>query len=467
MERRRDQRIQKEGVAFCLGNPSHAVTVGTILCPVCETLVAGAILGTYQIHSMLGAGRSGKAYLAIHLRLGQQAVIKLFPPNPASFMLWESARREVRAIASLRHDTVLPTFSCNYWRPEGFESPLTIDETFLTSKRIYLLTLCQYIPGSLSHFVAEIERNEFTHGGTGGNTARQKLLRLTSVIGQIGMALSTIHTSRFVHGALVPGNILIDAQDHLWLADFGLARLSPPSSPYLAPELSPIVQSCMHTGDLTPFWNACSPASDQYMFAVLCNQILKRLFHERAYTHILPVLRQALQQQVSRRFDSIATFTDALVFQLESLPGIGDAQPAPQNRRSSWPAGLSAPQRPARIPSNPVPASSSPSLAQMSMQDWEVQGDNAFKKHDYEKAVYAYRKALALDAGRASLWLALGDALFALENYTEALKMYGQAISLNPNDPVAWFNRGTVFEILGRREDAAACYERAEQLKAE
>src|SRR5882672_3429598 len=87
--------------AFCLGQPAHPVQAEELICQICGTLAAGALLGIYQIQQMLGSGRSGKAYLALHSRQRQPVVIKLIAPDPANVDLWEAARREVRIISSL------------------------------------------------------------------------------------------------------------------------------------------------------------------------------------------------------------------------------------------------------------------------------------------------------------------------------------------------------------------------------
>jgi Flp pilus assembly protein TadD len=42
---------------------------------------------------------------------------------------------------------------------------------------------------------------------------------------------------------------------------------------------------------------------------------------------------------------------------------------------------------------------------------------------------------------------------------------YDQAMHLNPNDPQVWSSRGTVLDIMGKRQDATDCYDRAERLQ--
>src|SRR5579862_2993210 len=103
--------IRESATAFCLGQPPHPVPVGEVLCSACGSLVAGANMGVYQVQRLLGNGRNGSAYLAIHQRSKQPVVIKLLPPDPASSDLWEAARREVRMATSLRQSPIVPVFS--------------------------------------------------------------------------------------------------------------------------------------------------------------------------------------------------------------------------------------------------------------------------------------------------------------------------------------------------------------------
>src|SRR6185312_4613728 len=110
---------QEDAALFCLGQQQHAAQIGELICRICGSLIAGAHLGIYQIHQLLGKGRSGNAYLASHLRSRQQVVLKLFPPDPMGASLWEAARREVRVVTSLHHSSILPVFSCTTWYPEA------------------------------------------------------------------------------------------------------------------------------------------------------------------------------------------------------------------------------------------------------------------------------------------------------------------------------------------------------------
>ncbi len=447
-----DRSIQygtREGfTAFCLGRPPHVVQAEEVICRICGAVVAGAQLGVYQVHQCLGQGRSGSAYLAVHIRSRQQVVVKLFPADPMSRAFWEAARREVRVVTALRHPSILPVFSCTTWNPVSNTGRLARENTPLSIE--YLLTLCQYASGSLSDYIAYHEQQR---------TSRM-LARLIHLIKQMGAALTAAHERGIVHGALVPGNILVDENDHLWIADFGLARLHPPMAPFLAPELLAANQP----GNPSAYWNAVTPTSDQYALAVLCEQLLTRLLRATEYEPALPVLQCATSQRPARRFASVDIFVHELVSQLTH----GYIE-IPEKQTDPWGMPYTPyPPRPGTTEPNRYDRMMNYRLSSSNLQheeDWEKRGDKLFTLRDYVGAVAAYQQALELDNGRSSTWLALGDAFLALEDYTEALRAYEHAVKLNPNDPLAWSNRGTALDALGRHKEAMGCYERASELR--
>ncbi len=488
--------------ACCLGQPPHPMHDSEIICSICGTLASGAQLGVYQVQQLLGQGRSGKAYLAVHLRSRQPVVVKLFPPDATTMGLWDVARREVRTIASLQHPSLLPVYSCTLWSPDqDRNNSRSLNEMMLSynGRAQYLLTLCQYTSSSLPRLIAHYERQENKLSGDTGAL----LSRLLYFIKQIGEALSTLHMRDLAHGAVVPGNILLATQERLLLADSGLARLHAPSPPYQPPELQTLLTRCMQSGNMTALWNAANPASDQYMLAVLCQQLFARLLQPDDYRHLLPVLQYAMNPQVTRRFASIDIFLHEMSMQGSrsrpfpassyTNPGMSGnmaALPAPRAARSSSPsnpalttqtstAAATRPSNPALLTRTPTPeparASSSdwydqmlvyhpPTLSNSSEEDWEKIGGKHFTSHNYEAALKAYLRALEVDTGKATLWLALGDTYFAMSHYAEALKTYEQALTLNPDDATSWNNRGAALDALGRHKEAAQCYDRAEQL---
>ncbi len=458
---RRDER-QNGANGWCLGQPSHRVEAGRVICGVCGMLVAGAQFGSYQVQQLLGHGRSGSAYLAVHMQLKHLVVLKLFPPDKASMFLWESARLECLYVAQIRHGSLLPVLSCGVQQLEERSNSSTALITTNTNQESALLTIRQYVRYPLPSFLSQVQREE------------AQGVRIMGIIQKIGSALSAVHARNVVHGALNPGNLLFDEQEQPWIADFGLARLHPPSVPYLAPELYAASRTSIQTGNMTHFWEAVTPTSDQYAFALLCQQLLSYVLQREDYEQGMPALQRATHQQPRMRFPTIDTFMAELFTLLSrrrtNLLGEGrtqlsrNAQISPQeaqgydgeihqpssagNALRAWVSG----KTPAALPSP------DPILA------LEKRADKLFTMRNYEAAIQVYQQALAQDATRDSIWLALGDAFLASEQYAEALKAYERTISLSPNNPLAWSNSGAALDALGRHREALARYERASQL---
>ncbi len=505
--------INEGSATVCLGHPSHTLNMGEILCQTCGALAKGAQIGIYRVQKFLGRGRSGQAYLAVHQRSGQAGVVKLTAPdayNTLQWNLWEAVRREIRGLTALRHPAILPVFSCSTWQADLYQQSNVTPQDLLMmpiNSNVYLLTLCQYIPGTLPYFVAHYRKREVQQAlHARGKTLLSVLMELLQ---QLGSALTAAHQRGIAHGAIVPGNILLTGQDRLWLADFGIAKLHPPAAPYLAPELYG-TSTAYAQGNLPAYWSNCTPQADQYMFAMLAQQIFTQMLQPGEYEPLMPVLQRSLQIRPERRYASLDLLLQDLVtvsgsptskmtsgthlthpsnsttgsglrnnthasavnnqgssnYNHRSLSGTAAASITPAYPMT-YVGNEALPATPPAV--NAVPLASAGNTpatpAQpLKMEDWEKRGDKLFTQRDYEGALAAYHKAVEIMWGKASLWLALGDSYFALERYKEALMAYEQAMYLDPDDPQVWNNRGAALDALGRKQEAMDSYERAEQL---
>jgi len=90
-----------------------------------------------------------------------------------------------------------------------------------------------------------------------------------------------------------------------------------------------------------------------------------------------------------------------------------------------------------------------------------------FEKNDNEKALAAYERAIALDAGQAEFHLGRCRTLARLQRHDEAIASCGDAISRNPDLAAAWLDRGHFYINTRKVDRALTDLMRARQLNAD
>ncbi|MGB7345886.1 MAG: protein kinase [Pirellulaceae bacterium] len=168
----------------------------------------------FSILETLGKGGFGTVYLAYDNTLQREVALKI--PHQKLVDKRGTADlylREARAIASLDHTGIIPV----YRAASTPEIPC-----YIVTKRIRGCHLGQWQA-----------RN------------RPRLEKIVSVIASVADALTYAHTHGVIHRDIKPGNILIDEEEHPYVADFGLALrdIDPKGGPayvgtpsYMSPE---------------------------------------------------------------------------------------------------------------------------------------------------------------------------------------------------------------------------------------
>ena len=153
----------------------------------------GAVLGSYEIVSLLGAGGMGEVYRARDTRLGRDVALKLLPAAVADDTeRLARFQREAQVLASLNH----PNIGAIY----GLEQ--------LTSARFLVLELVE--GGTLA---SRLER---------GAVALDEAIEIAR---QIALALQAAHDKGIVHRDLKPSNVAFTQAGDVKVLDFGLAKL--------------------------------------------------------------------------------------------------------------------------------------------------------------------------------------------------------------------------------------------------
>src|SRR5947199_818765 len=261
----------------------------------------GQQCGNYRLVSLLGQGGYAEVYLGQHLRLNQQAAIKVLHAHLTEQEA-EHFQQEAQTIATLVHPGIVRVFDYDVQDGVPF---LVID----------------YAPnGSL--------RQRYP------KSSLVSLPVIVSAAKQVADALQYAHEQKFIHRDVKPENMLVGRRQEVLLSDFGIATIAHSTSSlnasaegtsgtlaYMAPE-----QIEGHP----------RPASDQYALAVvvyewLCGErpfegsvsemIAQHLsvpplpLHERM-PEIPPeielVVLRALAKDPKARFASVAAFRTAL-----------------------------------------------------------------------------------------------------------------------------------------------------------
>jgi serine/threonine protein kinase len=159
------------------------------------TLASGTRLGPYEIQFALGIGGMGEVYRAHDSRLRRDVAIKVLPAafgnDPERLARLE---QEARTLSALNHPNILAIYDIG--EREG--SP------FLVTELVEGKTL----------------RQALEPAGT-----RLSVRRAVDCALQVAQALAAAHARGVLHRDVKPDNIVITADGHAKVLDFGLARL--------------------------------------------------------------------------------------------------------------------------------------------------------------------------------------------------------------------------------------------------
>src|SRR5947207_1412586 len=152
----------------------------------------------YRITAKLGEGGMGEVYRATDSKLGREVAIKVLPASfsrePQSLVRFE---REAKALAALNHPSIAGIY--------GFDA----------DQGTHFLVL-ELVEGET---LAERLRR-------GPLPVKEALL----VSRQMAEAIQEAHEKGIIHRDLKPGNVKITPNGRVKVLDFGLAKLSLPSS---------------------------------------------------------------------------------------------------------------------------------------------------------------------------------------------------------------------------------------------
>lgn len=243
---------------------------------------ATQLFPNYEVLGLLGRGGMGAVYQARQIQLDRLVAIKLLPLEiSADADFADRFRREARAMAKLQHPNIITVFD------------------FGTTTAGHLFFAMEYVDGTNLHALI--------HGP--GLTPAQSL----DVVSAVCDALAYAHSKGIVHRDIKPANVMISSEGHVKMADFGLARLTDPSSDYFS-----ATQTGMVMG--TPDYMAPEQMRGLHVdhradifslgvmiYEMLCGEVPRGFFDPPSRrvgvdNRVDDVVKRAMQQQPERRY---------------------------------------------------------------------------------------------------------------------------------------------------------------------
>jgi serine/threonine protein kinase len=154
---------------------------------------AGQLLGKYEIVSEIGRGGMAVVYKAFDPLLQRHVALKVLSPRLSSEeQVMRRFELEARTAANLKHINIVTIYDVG--SAAGFQ--------FLVMELLEGRTLREEIraAGALS------------------------LARVVAITGQLASALDYAHQRNLIHRDVKPSNVILSAEDHATLTDFGLVR---------------------------------------------------------------------------------------------------------------------------------------------------------------------------------------------------------------------------------------------------
>jgi serine/threonine-protein kinase len=188
-----------------VSGPGGAPRTGTVR-PSAETLatreqkllsiVRQATLGEYEILAEIGKGGMAVVYLGHDLALDRKVAIKVMSPALTLMDqgIQERFKREARTAASLSHPNIIPVYAVK------------------ESKDLVYFVMKYIVGRPLDSVIREV--------------GPMPIPVVQTVLAQVGSAVGYAHRRGVVHRDLKPGNVMLDEEGWVVVADFGIAKVA-------------------------------------------------------------------------------------------------------------------------------------------------------------------------------------------------------------------------------------------------
>lgn len=199
-------------------------------------------IGQYNLIKSIGVGSFGKVKLAVHSITGQKVALKIINRKKiASLDMAGRVKREIQYLKLLRHPHIIKLY-----------------EVIVTPTDIIMVI--EYAGGELFNYIVE-------KGKMGEDDGRR-------FFQQIICAVEYCHRHKIVHRDLKPENLLLDDNNNVKIADFGLSNImtdgdflktSCGSPNYAAPE---VISGKLYAGPEVDVWSC-----GVILYVMLCGRL--------------------------------------------------------------------------------------------------------------------------------------------------------------------------------------------------
>jgi len=205
-------------------------------------------LGDYRLIREVGRGGMGVVYEALQISLGRRVALKVLPfASALDPKQLQRFKNEAQAAAHLQHPSIVPVYGIGVERGvhyyamqfiEGQSLDALIDELSRSRAGAAMPappSTAEEIGGGFVLVESHAAEDSAAPCKPAANTVRLAATKLSTTSSsyfklvaawgvQAAEALEHAHQCGVVHRDVKPGNLIVDVQGHLWIADFGLAR---------------------------------------------------------------------------------------------------------------------------------------------------------------------------------------------------------------------------------------------------